>query len=108
VNGVIAGVTGLISTYSSTSGVVYPAFIPAIPGLVEKLGGGDPLQIALSINVGAALVDVSPLSTIGGLCIAAVPPGHDTRELFRHLLLWGFAMSVVAAVFCQMVIPLFA
>jgi di/tricarboxylate transporter len=108
VNGVIAGVTGLISTYSSTSGVVYPAFIPAIPGLVEKLGGGNPLEIALSINVGAALVDVSPLSTIGGLCIAAVPVGHDTRRLFRNLLLWGFAMSVVGALFCQMIIPLFA
>lgn len=108
VNGVIAGVTGLISTYSSTSGVVYPAFIPAIPGLVEKLGGGNPLQIALSVNVGAALVDVSPLSTIGGLCIAAVPTGHDTKRLFRNLLLWGFAMSVVAALFCQIVIPVFA
>jgi di/tricarboxylate transporter len=108
VNGVIAGVTGLISTYSSTSGVVYPAFIPAIPGLVEKLGGGNPLEIALSINVGAALVDVSPLSTIGGLCIAAVPAGHDTRRLFRNLLLWGFAMSVVGALFCQTLIPLFA
>lgn len=107
VNGVIAGVTGLISTYSSTSGVVYPAFIPAIPGLVAKLGGGNPLEIALSVNVGAALVDVSPLSTIGGLCIAAVPAGHDTRRLFRQLLLWGVAMSVVGALYCQMVIPLF-
>lgn len=108
VNGVIAGVTGLISTYSSTSGVVYPAFIPAIPGLVSKLGGGNALEIALSVNVGAALVDVSPLSTIGGLCIAAVPAGYDTKRLFRDLLLWGFAMSVVGALFCQIVIPLFA
>jgi di/tricarboxylate transporter len=108
VNGVIGGVTGLISTYSSTSGVVYPAFIPAIPGLVAKLGGGNPLEIALSVNVGAALVDVSPLSTIGGLCIAAVPTGQDTRRLFRQLLMWGFAMSVVGALFCQTVIPLFA
>lgn len=107
VNGVMAGVTGLISTYSSTSGVVYPAFIPAVPSLVAKLGGGNPLEIALSINVGAALVDVSPLSTIGGLCIAAVPTGYDPRRLFRHLLLWGFAMSVVGALFCQMLIPLF-
>ncbi len=107
VNGVIAGVTGLISTYSSTSGVVYPAFIPAVPGLVAKLGGGDPLQIAISINVGAALVDVSPLSTIGALCIAAVPSGHDTKQLFRQLLMWGFAMTIVAALFCQFVMPLF-
>ena len=107
VNGVIAGVTGLISTYSSTSGVVYPAFLPAVPGLVAKLGGGDPLQIAISINVGAALVDVSPLSTIGALCIAAVPTGYDTKRLFRHLLLWGFAMTIVGALFCQFVVPVF-
>lgn len=108
VNGVIAGVTGLLSTYSSTSGVVYPAFLPAVAGLVEKLGGGNPLEIALSINVGAALVDVSPLSTLGGLCIAAVPAGVDTKQLFRQLLLWGFAMALVAALFCQLFIPFFA
>jgi hypothetical protein len=108
VNGVIAGVTGLISTYSSTSGVVYPAFIPAVPGLVAKLGGGNPLEIMLSINVGAAMVDVSPLSTLGGLCIAAVPAGVDTKQLFRQLLLWGFSMALVAAVFCQLFIPFFA
>lgn len=107
VNGVIAGVTGLISTYSSTSGVVYPAFLPAVPGLVQKLGGGNPLQIAISINVGAAIVDVSPLSTIGALCIAAVPAGHDTKQLFRQLLLWGFAMTIVGALFCQLIVPIF-
>jgi di/tricarboxylate transporter len=107
VNGVIAGVTGIISTYSSTSGVVYPAFIPAVPGLVEKLGGGNPLQIAISINVGAALVDVSPLSTIGALCIAAVPTGYDIKQLFRQLLLWGFAMTVAGALFCQFAVPFF-
>ncbi len=108
VNGVIAGVTGLISTYSSTSGVVYPAFLPAVPGLVAKLGGGNALEIALSINVGAAIVDVSPLSTIGGLCIAAVPAGVDTKQLFRQLLLWGFAMTIVGALFCQLFIGFFA
>jgi Na+/H+ antiporter NhaD/arsenite permease-like protein len=55
VNGMIAFVTGLISSYSSTAAVVYPTFLPTVPGLVTQLGGGDPLQIALSINVGAAL-----------------------------------------------------
>jgi hypothetical protein len=108
-NGMMAFVTGLISTYSSTSGVVYPAFLPAVSGLVEKLGGGSPLEIALSINVGAALVDVSPLSTIGALALAAVPAGAaDTRKLFRSLLIWGFAMAIVGAVFCQLFIGFFA
>jgi di/tricarboxylate transporter len=108
VNGAIAGVTGLLSTYSSTSGVVYPAFLPAVPGLVAKLGGGNALQVALSINVGAAVVDVSPLSTLGSLCIAAVPAGTDTKRLFRQLLLWGFSMTVLGALFCQFFIRFFA
>lgn len=106
-NGVMAFVTGVISTYSSTSGVIYPAFLPAVPGLVEKLGGGNPVEIALSINVGAAIVDVSPLSTIGALCVAAVAGAADGRVLFRKMLLWGFAMTVVGAVFCQVAIGWF-
>ncbi len=107
VNGVIGGITGMISTYSSTSGVVYPAFLPAVPGLVQKLGGGNPLEIAISINVGAALVDVSPLSTIGALCIAALPPGYDAKVLFRQLMGWGFTMTIVGALFCQFLVPFF-
>ncbi len=62
VNGSIAFVAGTISTYSSTSGVVLPTFLPTVPSLIEKVGGGDPLGVALSINVGASLVDVSPPS----------------------------------------------
>ena len=108
VNGAIAFVTGLISTYSSTSGVVYPAFLPAVPGIVQKLGGGDPLQVAMSINVGAAVVDVSPLSTIGALAIAAIPPGEDARALFRKMLAWGLSMTIFGALFCQLLIGLFA
>jgi di/tricarboxylate transporter len=107
-NGMMAFVTGVISTYSSTSGVVYPACLPTVPGLVEKLGGGDLLEIALSINVGAAIVDVSPLSTTGALCVAALPPGENARLLFRRLLIWGFSMTVVGALFCQFFIGFFA
>jgi di/tricarboxylate transporter len=109
VNGIMAGVAGVISSYSSTSGVVLPAFLPTVGGLVERLGGGNPLEIALSINIGAALVDVSPLSTIGALCIAAVPQGAaDTKELFRKMLLWGFSMALYGAIFCQLFVRFFA
>jgi Na+/H+ antiporter NhaD/arsenite permease-like protein len=101
VNGVIAFVTGAISTYSSTSGVVLPAFLPTVPGLVARLGGGDPLAVSLSINVGASLVDVSPLSTLGALCVAAVPDGPVAARLFRQLLIWGVSMTLVGAVMCQ-------
>ena len=102
VNGVVAFVTGAISTYSSTSGVVLPAFLPTVPGLVKELGGGDPLAISLSINVGSSLVDVSPLSTIGALCVAAVNDPAVSRKLFYQMLSWGFAMILVGALLCQL------
>ena len=102
INGVIAFVTGAISTYSSTSGVVLPAFLPTIPSLVGRLGGGDPLAIALSINVGSSLVDVSPLSTIGALAVAAVSDQQQSRELFRQLMTWGLSMTIIGAALCQL------
>ena len=107
-NGIIAFVTGGISTYSSTSGVVLPAFLPTVSTLVGKVGGGDPLAVALSINVGSSLVDVSPLSTIGALCVAAVADDAQARKLFRALLGWGVAMTLVGALFCALFAPMLA
>jgi len=100
ITGIIALLTGLISVYSSTTGVVLPAFLPMVPDLVTELGGGDPLAIALSIIVGGNLVDASPLSTVGALCIASAAPTEDRRLLFNRLLTWGLAMSVVGALLC--------
>jgi di/tricarboxylate transporter len=102
ITGVIAFVTGIISVYSSSSGVVLPAFLPTIPGLIENLGGGNPIAIAASINVGAHLVDVSPLSTLGALCIAAAPVTENRSVLFNKLLLWGLSMSLVGAAVCYL------
>jgi Na+/H+ antiporter NhaD/arsenite permease-like protein len=101
INGAVAFVTGMISMYSSTSGVVLPAFLPTVPGLVERVGGGDPLAVALSINVGSSLVDVSPLSTLGALCLAALPAGENAPALFKRLFIWGLAMTVVGALISQ-------
>ncbi|MEJ2239384.1 MAG: SLC13 family permease [Gemmatimonadales bacterium] len=89
--------TGLISAYSSTSGVVLPAFLPMVPGLSDNLGGGLNEAIAFTMNVAGHLVDVSPLSTIGALCVASVAAGPEGRRLFNQLLAWGLSMTVVGA-----------
>lgn len=89
--------SGLVSAYSSTSGVVLPAFLPLVPGLNESLGGGLAAGLASTMNVAGHLVDVSPLSTIGALCVASVAAGEDTRRLFNQLLAWGLSMTVVGA-----------
>jgi di/tricarboxylate transporter len=100
VTGVMGFVTGLISVYSSSSGVVLPAFLPTIPGLIQKIGGGDAIAIASSVNVGAHLVDVSPLSTLGALCIANAAASENRKILFNKLMIWGLSMSVVGALVC--------
>jgi len=97
---VVAFGTGIVSVYSSTSGVVLPAFLPLAPALAERIGGLDPLPIAWSMNVGASLVDLSSLSTVGALFMAGAPAGSDTRKLFNGLLAWGLSMSLVGAVVC--------
>jgi len=107
ITGFTALLTGTISIFSSTAGVVLPAFLPTVPGIVTKLGGGDPVAIAYSMIVGAHLVDVSPLSTTGALLIAAAPPNTDMVKLFRWMLAWGVSMAVVAAVGCYLVLGLF-
>jgi di/tricarboxylate transporter len=101
VTAVVALLTGIVSVYSSTSGVVLPAFLPLVPGLAAQLPGASAVGIAMSMNIGGHLVDVSPLSTIGALCIASAGAG-DTRKLFNQLLAWGLSMAVVGAVLCYL------
>lgn len=97
---IVAFGVGIVSVYSSTSGVVLPAFLPIVPELAMRLGDLDPLPIAWSMNVAASLVDLSSLSTVGALFIAGAAAGTDTRKLFNGLLIWGLSMSLVGAALC--------
>jgi di/tricarboxylate transporter len=98
INAMLAFITGIISAYSSSSGVVLPAFLPLVPKLIEQLGGGDGFRMAIAIAVGSHMVDVSPLSTLGAICISSVPAiGLVRNRLFRQLMIWGLSMSVVGA-----------
>src|SRR5262245_19991994 len=99
--GVIGLFSGVLSVYSSTSGVVLPALLPVVPKLIVQLGGGDPFVIGWSVVGVGHLVDSSPLSTIGALCIAAAPPDENRQTLFNQMLVWGLSMAVVGAITCH-------
>jgi di/tricarboxylate transporter len=92
--------TGVISAYSSSSGVVMPMFLPLVPGLAKEVAGADVIAMISSINIGSHLVDTSPLSTLGALCIACAGEHEDKQKLFRNLLIWGLSMSIVGALAC--------
>jgi di/tricarboxylate transporter len=98
INAALAFVTGLISIGSSSSSVVMPLFVPMLPKLAEQLGDPTLLtRMVIAVDVGSHMVDVSPLSTLGALCLASVADPDVRRTLFRHLLLWGLAMAFVAS-----------
>ena len=99
INAALALITGIVSAYSSSSGVVMPAFIPLVPGLAEKMGIVDQVvRMVISVCVGSHMVDVSPLSTLGALALAAIPIKAQRDRAFRGLLIWGMSMAVVGAV----------
>ncbi|WP_104992374.1 SLC13 family permease [Deinococcus sp. NW-56] len=93
----LALVAGLLSLGSSSSGVVMPLLVPLVPELVEKSGAGSLVGGVIAVDVGSHMVDVSPLSTLGALCLAALPAGVDRAQVFRALLAWGLAMALLGA-----------
>ena len=100
VTGVIAFVTGLVSVYSSTSGVVLPAFLPTVPGLVQRLGGGDALGIASAMNVGGHLWIFRRCRPSARCAWPLFPQALMRRKCSTSCSAWGLSMTVVGAVIC--------
>ncbi len=98
ISGFLAFVSGLVSAYSSSSGVVLPAFLPLIPGLAEKMQIANLIPMVIAVAVGSHMVDVSPLSTLGALTLASVDDQQVRRRMFKLLMIWGLSMSIVAGV----------
>jgi len=96
----VAGfLSGIISVYASTTGVILPAFIPLAPILLAKVGAPatDLMPLLSSIIVCGFIVDLSPLSTTGAVFLANAGAKADKTKLFRDMLIWGLSMSVVGA-----------
>jgi len=97
---VVGFVASLISVYASTSGVIMPAFIPMIPDLLTKMGGGDGLALLYTVVLAGHIVDLSSLSPSGALLFGGAGPKTDKIKFFRQLLAWGFAMVIVGSLIC--------
>jgi hypothetical protein len=52
------------------------------------------------MNVGAHLVDMSPLSTTGAMCLAGITDPAEVRPTYNKLLAWGLSMTVVGSLLC--------
>jgi hypothetical protein len=96
----LAFAAAFLSAVASSTGVVLPLMLPMLPELHEHVPGVPVWAMLTSIGVGAHLVDASPLSTLGALCVSNAGDSGEQERLFRALLLWGFAMVPLAAILC--------
>ncbi|MBQ7515062.1 MAG: hypothetical protein IJS96_02165 [Schwartzia sp.] len=84
----IMGITaGCMSWCSSTSGVVMPTLIPTVPELYANLGGGfGQVEMATTISMISHCGGISPLSTGGGLALAAYSSAAKASVPEQHRL----------------------
>ena len=91
---------GVMSWFSSASGVVMPTLIPTVPALAASLSGGSALVITVGLCIGAHMAALSPLSSCGGLMLAAYSSsGEVTAKDRNKAFLQLFAMSSGGLVF---------
>ncbi len=91
---------GVMSWFSSASGVVMPTLIPTVPALAASLGGGSALVITVGLCIGAHLAAMSPLSSCGGLMLAAYSSsGEVTAKDRNRAFVQLFGMSAGGLVF---------
>lgn len=91
---------GVMSWFSSASGVVMPTLIPTVPALAASLGGGSALVITVGLCIGAHLAALSPLSSCGGLMLAAYSSSGEVTAKDRNRTFFQlFAMSAGGLVF---------
>lgn len=93
----IMGMTaGIMSWFSSTSGVVMPTLIPTIPHVAQQLGGVNQLELASTITMVANTASISPLSTGGALALAAyASAASDGQKHQQQLFVRMFGVSAL-------------
>ena len=99
----IMGITsGIMSWFSSTSGVVMPTLIPTIPEVLGKLGVAGPaleLEMATAITMISNTAGISPLSTGGALALAAYSSAANASPQLQHrLFIRMFSISALGVV----------
>ena len=102
---VICFIGGAVSAFASTTGIL-GALIPlAVPFLTGNNAVGA-VGVITALAISASVVDSSPFSTSGALCVANAP--EDNRDtVYKGLMRWGFSMVVVAplATWAILVVP---
>ncbi len=97
---IIAFLAGVMSWFSSASGVVMPTLIPTVPSIVASLQGVGTLEMVVALCVGAHMAALSPLSSCGALMLSAYSTSGEISAKERNRVFGQlFAMSAAGVVF---------
>lgn len=90
---------GIMSFFSSTTGVVCPALFPLIPGLAAATGI-NPAALFTCTVLGAQSSAISPFSSGGSLILGSCGKEEERTHLFNRLLMVAVPVSMgINAVF---------
>ncbi|MEN9809063.1 MAG: hypothetical protein RLZZ488_630 [Pseudomonadota bacterium] len=95
-----AAASALLSAFSSSVGVALPVFMPIVQSIAQSIETSLVHSTTIAVAVGSHLVDASPLSTLGALCLAQIRDTQEQSSTYRALLIYSFCMIPVAAVVC--------
>lgn len=93
---IITLLAGVMSWFSSASGVVMPTLIKTLPNLAATIPGLDLVAMVIGISIGANLAPYSPLSTCGGLMLAAYTTSGVDQTARNKMFVQLFALSAGA------------
>ena len=93
----VMGLTsGIMSWFSSSSGVVMPTLLPTVPHVAQQLGGVNEFELASSITTISQVAAISPLSTGGALALAAyASAANANQKQQQNLFMKMFGVSAL-------------
>ncbi|OPL09481.1 MAG: hypothetical protein AVO33_06715 [delta proteobacterium ML8_F1] len=91
---------GIMSWFSSTSGVVMPTLIPTVNTVIEAVGGGiAPVVLISAITNTAHVAGTSPISTGGSLGLASYVQTAEASEAEERKLFVEMFLVAIGGVF---------
>ena len=85
----------LLGAVSSGTGVAMPTLLPAAGAIAAEMGTVSVTSLVVATCVGINSVVISPLSTVGGMCLAGTPESVDKQKMFNQLLLAAAIITVM-------------
>ena len=93
---------GIMSIFSSTTGVVLPTLYPTVPAISE-IAGIAPALLMPAICLGSVSTGMSPFSACGGILLGCAKE-EDVPAMYKSLLVIPFAGLIIGAIFTAILV----